>query len=76
MRLVRSLVLSVFAAGALSACVYGGPYRASGAYYGSYGAYGGYPAYSGYGHPGYKAYRGYPHYGYYGHGGGCHHCGW
>lgn len=76
MRLVRSLVLSVLAAGALSACIYSGPYHASGAYYGSYGVYGSYPVYSGYGsYPGYKGYRGYPRYRYHRYG-GCHHCGW
>lgn len=74
MRLVRSLALCMLAAGLLTACYYGGPYRAGGAYYGSYSysAYGSYPVYSGHG---YKSYRGYPRYGYHGHD-GCYHCGW
>ena len=75
MRLVRSLLLCMLAAGLLSGCYYTGPYRAGGAYYGSYDLYGSYPAYSGYGGYRYKGYRGYPGYGHHGHG-GCYHCGW
>lgn len=85
MGILRPLVLCAFAAVALSACVYGGPYPAGSAYYGSYSAYGAYPAYNAY--PGYGAYpghyygghkshKGYSNYGYGRSGGGCRHCGW
>ncbi len=82
MRAIRLLVLSVLAAGALSACVYGGPYQATGGYYGPYGAYSGYSAYPVYGgypaykYSRYKPYRGYPGYWHYGDRRGCHRCGW
>lgn len=82
MGVLRPFVLCLFAAAVLSACVYGRPYPATGAYYGSYGVYGAYPAYKsyraypGYSYGGYKRHKHHSGYGYYGTGRGCWHCGW
>lgn len=73
MGVIRLVMLCVFVAAALSACVYADPYPAGAAYYGSYAVYGAQPGpYYG----GYNPYRHHPRFGYYSYGRSCHHCGW
>lgn len=76
MRVIRTLALMLFAA-ALSACVYGGPYHATGAYHGSYAVYGTYPAYEAYPvYGGYKAHGHHRRHGHYGYRKGHRYWGW